>query len=146
MLGDTWRVSEITESAVHWYSRSHRDRLPKDPSHRVLRYASSYAEDLRVGGRRARRMADVELLAETLQTLREKRDPAAELLAKDTVNRLLEALAREGLHDISSMAWMIMSDCTLRELEGRFQESRNTLSHRFLRVMRRVAAANGITW
>jgi hypothetical protein len=145
-LGDPWRVSEITEPAVHWLNRKHQGRLPANPSHRVLSQARSYAADLRVGGRRARRRADVELLAATLENLREQRDPATDLLAKDTVNRLLKALEREGLHDIRVMALMMMWDDAPSEFETRFQLSRNALSHRFFRVMRRVAAAHGITW
>jgi hypothetical protein len=145
-LGDVWRVSEITEPAVHWLNRKHHGCLPDDPSRRVLRHARSYAADLRVGGRRARRRAEVELLAATLENLRERRDPATDLLATDIVDRLFRALEREGLQDIRTLALMMMWDDAPSEFESRFQRSRNTLSHRFYRVIRRVAAANGITW
>jgi hypothetical protein len=145
-LGDTWRVSEITEPTVHWLNRRYHGSLAKDPSHRVLGQARSFAADLRVGGRRARRMADVELLAATLENLREHRDPTADLFARDTVNRLFNVLERKGLHDIRMLALMMMWDDAPNEFESRFQRSRNSLSHRFYRVIRRVAAANGITW
>src|SRR5215469_12293595 len=71
-LGDAWRVSEITEPAVHWLNRKHHGLLVDDPSHRVLSQALSYAADLRVGGRRARLGKDVELIAATLENLREQ--------------------------------------------------------------------------
>ncbi len=145
-LGDAWRVSEITEPAVHWLNRRHHGRLADDPSHRVLSQALSYAADLRVGGRRARRGADIELIAEMLENLREERDPTTDLLAKDTVDHLLGALDRQGLHDIRTMAVMIMWDQPPREFETKFQVSRNTLSRRFFRAIRRVAADSGITW
>ena len=145
-LGDFWRVSEITEPAVHWLNRKHRATLPDGPSYRVLCQARSYAADLRVGGRRVRTGADVQLIAATLERLREPRDPEAELLARDTVNRLFKALDREQLHDIKVMAMMMMFDDARSAFDSRFQGSRNTLSHRFFRVMRRVAAENRITW
>jgi hypothetical protein len=145
-LGDPWRVSEITEPAVHWLNRKHHGLLVDDPGHRVLSQALSYAADLRVGGRRARRGADIELIAATLENLREERDPITDLLAKDTVDRLLRALNREGLYDIRAMAVMMMWDDSPRKFETRFQVSRNTLSNRFFRAIRRVAADSGITW
>src|SRR5262245_23897728 len=61
VLRDNWRVSEITELAVHPLWRTHRGNLGEKPSLRVLRRAHHYAEDLRAGGRRARRKSEVEL-------------------------------------------------------------------------------------
>lgn len=81
-----------------------------------------------------------------LENLREERDPITDLLARDTVDRLLAALDRKGLHDLHEMAVMMMWDQAPKKFETRFQASRNTLSHRFFRAIRRVAADNGITW
>jgi len=146
VLNDAWRVSEITERAVHSLSRKHGGILGDEPSRRVLNRARWHAEDLRVGGRRARRKTEVELFAVTLETLPDRYDLFSDLETKETLTRLMEALDREGSHDICEMASMIMWDCAAREFENRFQRSRNTLSQRFYRGVRRVAAATRITW
>ena len=146
LLNDRWRVSEITEHAVHTLSRKHHGSLADEPSRRVLNYVRWFAADLRVGGRRARCKADVELFAAKLQTIPEPYDLVSDLLAKDTLNRLLEALDRQGSHDLHEMASMMLRDCAISEFEERFRTSRNTLSQRFYRGVRRVAGATGIVW
>ena len=146
VLDDAWRVSEITERAVHWLSRKYGGSLAVYPSRRVLNHARLYAVDLRAGGRRARRHADVEMFDARLQTFPDPYDLTSDVLARDTLNRLRQALDREGSHDIREMATMIMWDCAPNEFESRFQRSRNTLTQRFYRVVRRVAASSGITW
>jgi len=146
VLDDVWRVSEITEQAVHSLSRSYRGSLGDEPSVRVLKRARSYAVDLRAGGRRARRKTEVELIAAKLEALPQQYDLIPDLLAKDTLNRLMEALDRQGAHDIREMASMMLRDCAASEFESRFRQSRNTISQRFYRVVRRVTGATGIVW
>jgi hypothetical protein len=146
VLNDVWRVSELTERSVHALSRKHGGSLGDDPSQRVLKRAHWYAEDLRVGGRRARRKTEVELFSAKLETLQDHFDLVSELVAKDTLDRLMEELDRQGMHDIREMVPMMLRDCDAREFVSRFQKSRNTLSQRFYRGMRRAAAATGITW
>ena len=55
LLSDKYRASEITEYAVHSLSRKHGENVGDRPAVRVLNRARLHAEDLRVGGRRARR-------------------------------------------------------------------------------------------
>ena len=146
VLNDVWRVSELTERSVHSLSRKHGGNLGRDPSLRVLKRAHWYAEDLRVGGQRIRRKTDVELLDTKLETLQDQFDMVSDLVAKDTLDRLMEELDRQGLHDIREMVPMMLRGCDAREFVSRFQKSRNTISQRFYRGMRRAAAAAGITW
>src|ERR1022692_2552875 len=146
VLNDVWRVSEITERAVHSLSRKHHGDLGDEPSLRVLKRAHWYAEDLRAGGRRARRKTEVELFAAKLETLQDQFDMISDLEAKDTLDRLMEELDRQGLHDVREMVPMMLRDCTAHEFEVRFGKSRNTISQRFYRGMRRAAKAAGITW
>ena len=146
VLNDVWRVSEITEHAVHSLSRKHGGDLGDEPSLRVLKRAHWYAEDLRVGGRRARRKTEVELFSAKLDTLQDQFDLVSRLEAKDTLDRLMKELDREGLHDVREMVPMMLRDCTAQEFELRFGKSRNTISQRFYRAMRRAARASGITW
>jgi hypothetical protein len=146
VLNDVWRVSELTERAVHSLSRKHGGDLGVDPSLRVLKRAHWYAEDLRVGGRRARRKTEVELFTETLETLEDQFDLVSVLAATDTLDRLMEELDRQGLHDIREMVPMMLRGCDAHEFVSRFGKSRNTLTQRFYRGMRRAATATGITW
>jgi len=146
VLFDVWRVSEVTEHAVHWLSRKHDGRLADDPSHRVLNHARWYAADLRVGGRRARRRADVELIRARMQAYPAQDDLIADLLARDTLQRLMEAVDRCGSPEFREMAEMMVRNCASEEFVGRFGQSRNTLSQSFYRTMRRVARKTRITW
>jgi hypothetical protein len=146
VLNDVWRVSEITEHAVHSLSRKHCWDLGEEPSLRVLKRAHWYAEDLRAGGRRARRKTEVELFTAKLETLQDQFNLVSQLEAKDTLDRLMKELDRQGLHDVREMVPMMLRDCTAHEFEVRFGKSRNTISQRFYRGMRRAAKAAGITW
>ena len=145
VLNDKWRVSEITELAVHSLWRTDRENFGDAPSHRILNRARWFAEDLRVGGRRARRKADVELFTTTLETLQDQFDLTAHLEARDTLDRLMEQLERLGMDDVREMVPMMLRDCDAEELVHRFRKSRNTISQRFYRGMRKAAAAAGIT-
>jgi len=146
VLNDVWRVSEITEHAVHSLSRRYRGDLGYEPSLRVLKCAHWYAEDLRVGGRRVRRKTEVELFNAKLETLQDQFKLISDLEAKDTLDRLMEELDRQGLHDIREMVPMVLRNCNASEFERRFGKSRNTITQRFYRGMRRAARAAGITW
>jgi hypothetical protein len=120
--------------------------LGDEPSLRILKRAHWYAEDLRVGGRRARRKTEVELFTAKLETLHDQFDLISDLEAKDTFDRLMEELDRQGLDDIREMVPMMLRDCEADEFVRRFGMSRNTISRRFYRGMRRAAKAAGITW
>jgi hypothetical protein len=144
VLNDRWRVSEITELAVHSLWRTDRENFGDAPSLRMLNRAHWFAEDLRVGGRRARTKTDVELLTGTLEALQDQFDLAAHLEAKETLDRLMDQLERLGMHDVREMVPMMLRDCDAEELVRRFGKSRNTISQRFYRGMRKAAAAAGI--
>jgi hypothetical protein len=58
----------------------------------------------------------------------------------------MEELDRQGMHDIREMVPMMLRGCDAHEFVSRFGKSRNTLTQRFYRGMRRAAAATGITW
>ena len=146
VLNDVWRVSEITEHAVHSLSRRYSGDLGYEPSLRVLKCAHWYAEDLRAGGRRARRKTEVELFNAKLETLQDQVKLISDLEAKDTLDRLVAELHRQGRHDICEMVPMMLRDCSASEFESRFGQSRNTISQRFYRAMRRAARAAAITW
>ena len=145
VLNDRWRVSEITEQSVHSVWRTDGENFGPEPSLRILKRAHWFAEDLRVGGRRARRKADVELFETTLYALQDKFDFAAQLEARDTLDRVAEELERLGLRDVLEMVPMMLRECAAEEMIRRFGASRNTISQKFYRGMRKAAAAAGIT-
>ena len=58
----------------------------------------------------------------------------------------MEELDRQVLQDIREMVPMMLRDCDANEFVRRFGKSRNILSQRFYRGMRRAARATGITW
>jgi hypothetical protein len=146
VLNDLWRVSEITDLSVHSIWRTHGENFGPEPSVRILKRAHWFAEDLRVGGRRARRKAEVELFATTLEALQDEFDLVAHLEAKDTLDRLMQELERLGMNDVREMVPMMLRECDAHEFISRFGKSRNTISRRFYRGMRKAAAAVGITW
>jgi hypothetical protein len=57
----------------------------------------------------------------------------------------MEELERLGLYDVREMVTMMLRECGSDELISRFGKSRNTISQRFYRGMRKAAAAAGIT-
>ena len=80
---------------------------------RVFNRARLHAEDLRAGGRRARRKYDVELFVETLDSLEDQYDLLADLEAKQMVDVLVAQLDVLGLDRVKEMVpWM------LRNAEG----------------------------
>lgn len=146
VLGDKHRVSEIAEHALHSVWRTHGVNFGDRPSVKVLNRAKSYAEDARYGGRRARRKTEVELFDSTLENLKERFDHVRAFHAKDTVDRLVAELDRLGMHDVRDMVPMMLRECDAEEFIARFGASRNTLSQRFYRGVRRAVQSAGITW
>jgi hypothetical protein len=146
VLGDRHRGSEITEYAIHGLSRDHGQDLGETPGYRILGRAHDCAEDLRVGGRRARRTADVELLDETVDALQEQYDFVAALIATDTLDRLIEQLTRMRETRIIEMISMMLRGCEAWELAKRYGQRRNTITKQLFRKTRLAAKLAGISW
>ena len=115
VLNDTWRVSEITDLAVHSVWRTDGENFGDAPSLRILNRAHWFAEDLRVGGRRARRKADVKLFTTTLEALQDQYDLTAHMEARETIDRLMDQLERLGMDDVREMVPMMLRDCDAEE-------------------------------
>ncbi len=137
MLHDKWRASEITEPVVHRISREFGADLGDEPSVRVFHRAQWYAEDLRVGGRRARRKTDVELFIHTFEALEDQFDLANSVAAQNTLNRLMDQLTELGLDDVREMVPMMLMECDAHEFRQRFKKSRNAVTQQFYRGMRK---------
>jgi hypothetical protein len=144
LLYDKWRASEITEPVVHQLSRDFGPNLGIEPSARVLTGARWCAEDLRAGGRRARRKTEVELFAHTLESLEDQVDFARSIMAKDMLDRLVHQLIDLGMDDVSQMVPMMLKECEAEQFQGRFNKSRNAIAQQFFRGMRKAARVAGI--
>ena len=144
LLHDQWRASEITEPVIHQLSRDFGPHLGIQPSARVLTAARWYAEDLRFGGRRARRKTDVELFARTLESLEDQVDFARSFMARDMLDRLERQLIDLGMDDVREMIPMMLKECEADQFRGRFNKSRNAVAQQFFRGMRKAARVAGI--
>ena len=146
LLLDKYRASEITEYAVHSLSRKYGENVGDRPAVRVLNRARLHAEDLRVGGRRARRKYDVELFVETLDSLEDQYDLLADLEAKQMVDVLVAHLEVLGLDKVKELVPWMLRNAEGHELSSEFGQKRNTITTRFYRGMRKAAKAAGISW
>lgn len=146
LLSDKYRASEITEYAVHSLSRTHGDNIGERPAVNVLNRARLHAVDLRAGGRRARRKLDVELFVETLDSLQDQYDLAAALEAKEMLDKIVEQLDLLGLERVKELLPLMLRNAEGHELTTQFGQTRNTITTRFYRGMRKAANAAGISW
>lgn len=146
VLSDKYRASEITEYAVHSLSRTYGDEIGDRPAIKVLNRARYHAEDLRVGGRRARRNLDVELFVGTLDSLQDQFDIAAAFEAEEMLDRIVDQLDVLGLDHVKELLPWMLRNAEGHELTSQFGEKRNTLTTRFYRGMRKAARAAGIEW
>jgi hypothetical protein len=146
VLSDKYRASEIAEYAVHSLSRTHGSEIGDRPTIKVLNRARFHAEDLRVGGRRARRNLDVELFVGTLDSLQDQFDLAAAFEAEQMLDKIVEQLDVLGLDDVKELLPLMLRNVEGHELTSQFGEKRNTLTTRFYRGMRKAAKAAGVEW
>jgi hypothetical protein len=105
-----------------------------------------HAEDLRVGGRRARRKYDVELFVETLDSLEDQYDLLADLEAKQMVDVLVAHLDVLALDKVKELVPWMLRNAEGQELSSEFGQKRNTITTQFYRGMRKAANAAGISW
>jgi hypothetical protein len=103
ILGDVWRVSELTEGSVHaqWYK--HGDDLGRNPSGRIYSHAKWRAQDLRAGGRNARRGIEVELLDALRAKLRAADDLSLHVEAQQIAAALDQRFQANGVPHVSEM-------------------------------------------
>jgi hypothetical protein len=146
VLNDVWRVSEITERAVHSIWRNRGSNLGTEPGIVVYKRAKWYAEDLRAGGRRARSGTEVELFSETVDRLKDQFDLVSEAENRDTLDKLVAQASELGMADAAAMVPMMLRGCSAEEYVQRFGKRRNTLTQMFFRNMRKAAETGTISW
>jgi hypothetical protein len=146
ILHDVFRVSEITESALHSIARNRGADLGTNPELIVYAGAKWCAEDLKVGGRRARIGIDVELFAETIDQLRDEFDVVAAVETRDILDKLVAKATELRMTEAIQMVPMMLRGCEADEYVRLFGKKRNTLTQMFFRNMRKAAEAAGLSY
>lgn len=145
-LYDVWRVSEITERAVHSAWRNRGPDLGTNPGLIIYSRAKWYAEDLRTGGRRARMGSEVELFADTIDRLQDQFDLITQTENEDILDKLVAKAVELGMTDTVAMVPMMLRGCSSEQYIQQFGKKRNTLAQMFFRNMRKAADAAGLSW
>jgi hypothetical protein len=138
ILLDEWRASELADETVQDLSGEHGERLGERPHDQVFTHAKWKALDKSVGGIRARKGLDVELLEHIVYTLHEPTNFADDVELKQLLDRLIERLSDLGLTEVQRTLELALHNGDF-EFLSEIGESRNTVSKRFWRAIRKVA-------
>jgi DNA-directed RNA polymerase specialized sigma24 family protein len=153
-LEDEWRVSELTELAVHRVWHKHRDNLGRWPSGRIWHRAWWVAEDLRAGGRRARCGLDAPLpedesaVASKLATADPKilcrlfpnsnSDFAGQIERAELFAAITRQIRLRGDLDAGEVLDMILHGMDREEISAAFDKKPNTVTQTIYRAIRRA--------
>jgi hypothetical protein len=138
ILQDEWRVSELADETVQDLWDEHGENVGAKPHSRVYAHAQWKALDKRAGGIRARKGLEVELVDHIYRTLRDPGNFAAEYERRDLLHRLSARLNDLELNDVQKMVDLALHDADF-DIAHHFGKSRNTLSKRFWRGIRRAS-------
>jgi hypothetical protein len=146
-LGDVWRVSEVTESAVKSVWRTHGDNFGVSPSRRVYVQARWCAQDLRAGSARDRRGWNIALdeLDDILrgQILMDPCDYDSQYGKNIDLAVFGQRLRQNGLEDIDQMLHLVRDGCTWKEIGSKLSRDPSVAQRRFRRWMGRAAKLLG---
>jgi DNA-directed RNA polymerase specialized sigma24 family protein len=145
VLGDTWRVSELTEITVHHLWRKYHDNLGPYPSHRVYSTARRKAHGLEDPGERVHRGKNI-----ALDALDEYRRDAllaevvnlrGEISREYDLSRLEAKLRELGTEKDSEIYRQVKFGYYWREIGENVKEHPNTVYRRFSRLLKKVRDA-----
>ncbi len=143
ILGDVWRVSELTDLSIHRLWRRHRHNLGRNPSLRVYHTARRMAHGLEDPGARAHLALNV-----SLDALEEYRTSAIVGDAIDTerlygarldIERFEAKLRQQGTQDDLEVYRLLKAGYYWYEIGERVGMHPNTAYQRFYRLVRRIA-------
>lgn len=138
-LFDEWRSSELGDETVQDMWGLHKDALGLRPHNQISVHAKWKAREKRSGDRRVKDGLDVELLDHILDTLEQSPGFDEQIEIHDYWDRLEEQLIEMGMADIREILQVARYDGELR-FESKNNESRNTVSKRFYRAIRKAAS------
>ena len=131
------QVSELADGTVHTLSGKYGNRLGRSPSMQIYVHAKYLAQDLAVGGRRARVGRDVELTDSLVKHVAYQPNFDKAFEDREFLERLKEQLMLLGKTDELKMLnlYLTGAEHKIPEVFGVKGNStaRNTLSHRFWR-------------
>lgn len=143
VLGDVWRVSEVTDLAIHRLWHKHRENLGCHPGFLVYRTAKRTAHGLEDPGAREHLA-----LNRSLDSLEQYRKDALIGDTADTerayqtnldIQRFEKRLRQLGKRGEFEMYRMLRAGYCWREIGQRAGEPPNTLYRRFQRLLGRIA-------
>jgi hypothetical protein len=136
-LADVWYVSELTEASVHALWGKHRHNLGRSPSARIYKHARWKAQDLRAGGRNARRGVDVELLDSILRKLRSAHDVHGEVEYDEIRGLLARHFEAKGVPHIETMLDLWLSGHEWNEIADHIGKKPKAATQDFWRWLKR---------
>jgi hypothetical protein len=137
-LDDVWCVSELTEASVHALWGKHRHNLGRSPSARIYKHARWKAQDLRAGGRNARRGVDVELLDSILRKLRSAHDVHAHVEFDQLRGLLTRHFEAKGVPHIETMLDMWVAGHQWSEIADHIGKKPKAATQDFRRWLNRA--------
>jgi hypothetical protein len=144
VLGDTWRVSEVTESALKVVWRNCGTDFGIAPQSRVYAQARWCARDLAAGGGRNRRGLDVALdeLDNLLRSriLTDPHDYRQQYSQDLDLAMIEEQLRTDGMADLRQMLRLLRDGCTWKEIGVALGQNPPNVQKKFRRWIRRVSA------
>lgn len=147
-LGDVWRVSELTESAVKSVWRTHREDYGYSPSTRIYVQAKWVARDMRAGGSRNRRGLDVGLgeLDKALyeRILTDSCDYQEKYCIDMDLATLCQRFRDKNLEDIEEILLLVRDGCDWTDIGKRLGRDPNVTQRRFRRWMAKAADLLGL--
>jgi hypothetical protein len=145
VLGDTWRVSELTDLTVHHLWGKYRENVGPNPSHRVYATAQRKAHGLEDPGARAHLGKDVAL--DSLDEFQrdalvvELADARGGVSREYDLTRIESKLRELGSEEDFEVYRMLKSGYYWREIGRNVQKNPNTVYRRFSRLLKRVREA-----
>jgi DNA-directed RNA polymerase specialized sigma24 family protein len=142
VLGDVWRVSELTELTVHHLWRQYKDNLGTHPSQRVYSTARRKAYGLEDPGARAH--LGLNLSLDALEEYRKEAIVGNQINTESTLSRdlsfgrLEEKLKRMGKHQELEIYRLLRAGYRWREIGPQLDTNWNTAYRRFARLLSRI--------
>lgn len=143
VLGDVWRVSELTDLTIHHLWGKYREDLGSHPSFRVYRTAKRKAHSLEDPG--ARMHLAIEISLDKLEQyrkdalLRDTNDTENEYRTNLDLQRFEKRLRRLGTMDELEVYRMLKAGYHWHEIGQRIGQPPNTAYRRFSRTLRRIS-------
>jgi DNA-directed RNA polymerase specialized sigma24 family protein len=144
VLGDVWRVSELTEITIHHLWHKYRNNLGHNPSHRIYSTARRKARGIEDPG--ARIHLGLNLSLDALDEYRKEALVWSGANAENTVGRdlnlqwLEEKIRQLGKHEEVEIYRLLRAGYRWREIGEQLDTNWNTAYRRFARLLHKISS------